>query len=161
MVVPMYAIISAGYYASLSYEYEITERHTIGCQIHSNYASIGMWEFFRHSYNMNLSYRYYFLRKEKFKSFVILEPGYYKLRNGGMEDVFWSNNYTVGTLVGIRINFGSSKKWFYDFSIGGAVVKRDTYKQVVDYPSGSVEPALPKDQTHILPRMIVEVGFRF
>ncbi len=157
----MYAGMFAGYHASLSYEYEITERHTIGCQIHSNYSFMGMWERYRHSYNINLSYRYYFLREEKLKLFVILEPGYYELQNGGGGDAFWSNNYTVGILVGMRFNFGSSKKWFYDISAGGAVTKRHTYKQAVDYPGDSEEPPLPEDFISVFPRIIVEVGFRF
>ena len=95
MAIPVYAGIVAAYYASLSYEYASVERHTIGCQIHSNYSFIGMWERYRHSYNINLSYRYYFLREEKTKLFIILEPGYYELQNDRSCDSFWSNHYTV------------------------------------------------------------------
>lgn len=161
MVIPIYTTVVNFGYASFSYEYEITEHHTIGYQIHSNFAQVADWAATRFSYNMNIYYRYYFNSKKKLKTFLVVEPGYYHLYISDEEQAFWSNNYTLGALYGIRYNFNSSGKWFMDISLGAAVVQRQYYKQSVEYSYEEGEPPLPKNKTLVLPRMNIEVGFRF
>ncbi len=159
MAIPIYTGSYNFGYASLSYEYKISEQHSIGCQLYSNLMQ--GWDATRFSYNTNLFYRYYFNGKKKLKPFLVVEPGYYHLYCGDEGETFWSHNYTLGTLYGIRHNFNASGKWFMDISLGAAVVQRQYYKQSVEYSYDEGEPPLPNNQMLVLPRMIFEFGFKF
>ncbi len=159
MLIPIYTGSFNFGYASLSYEYNIKKQHAIGCQFHSNL--IQGWDATRFSYNVNLYYRYYFSSYKKLKTFLVAEPGYYHLYYGEMAQSFSSNNYTLGALFGIHHNFNASGNWFLEISLGANLVQRQYYKQSVEYYYEDQEPPLPNDKTLVLPRMIIEVGFRF
>ena len=153
--------------ASISYEYALNENQSLGVQATTSFLWMG-YPYYS-SNKVVAYYRYYSNLKlpKRTTLFGHIEAGYYGLYkyNLSFHQYTFSDNITTGYLIGVRRYYGTSERWFFDFAIGINIGYRmydsDGHWEVdrdfdvwyfVEYP--------PEGFT-FLPRMIVEVGFKF
>lgn len=160
MVLPFNIYIESAYYTTLSYEYQISPHHSLGIKARSSFHFPSFLEKYRFAQDADIYYHYNFLSIKKVKPFIGVEIAYVHLRNGGEDDSYYSDNYSVGPKLGFKINIGTSKRWFFETSVGANISKRNYYKQTVDYDQNIGEPPLPKDKILFLPRLSLLVGIK-
>ncbi|MBC8321613.1 MAG: hypothetical protein H8E34_12920 [Bacteroidetes bacterium] len=154
--------------ASISYEYSLNKNNSLGVQATSSL----LW-FYAPNYSSDkivAYYRYYFNPKPSkgITYFAHAEAGYYNFYEyylDSFDHYTISNNISMGYLIGGRRYFGTSEMWFSDFALGVNLGYRmhggdGQWDYDGDYNQWYYRE-YPPDRFVILPRVIVEVGFRF
>ena len=153
---------------SLSYEYSINEKHSIGTQV---YGYVGLYPSIEFGYvylysasGVRFSYRFYKgITIKQNNNFIFFqgEIGYYSLRDE-FAKIYTSTNTSNGFMVGIRKKFVNSDKWFVDFALGASIDYR-MYKSHLDVPHYATDywpKPKPPDSFYFMPRLLIEVGLK-
>ncbi len=153
---------------SLSYEYSINEKHSIGVQVYGYvglYPDIEFYYVYLYSASgVRFSYRFYKgITIKQNNNFIFFqgEIGYYSLRDE-FAKIYRSTNTSTGFMVGIRKKFGNSDKWFVDFALGASIDYR-MYKSHLDVPHYEIDYGSnpkPADSFYFMPRLLIEVGVK-
>ncbi|PIQ34996.1 MAG: hypothetical protein COW63_02680 [Bacteroidetes bacterium CG18_big_fil_WC_8_21_14_2_50_41_14] len=152
-------------YASLSYEYGINNKHSIGLQATGSIFSDEMGSSSSASYSKGIFvyYRYYptFKTRKKIALFAELESGYFEKKDG----VYSNTNISTSFLLGGRRYFGTSEHVFLDAALGVDLSYRmfhgdNQWHYDNSYSTWFYAPNEP-DRFVIIPRVIVEIGYKF
>lgn len=153
---------------SLSYEYSINEKHSIGAQIYGYvclYPSIEFYyTYLYYASGFRFSYRFYkgiTIKQNNDFIFFQGEIGYYSLRDELVKK-YTSTNTSTGFMVGIRKKLGNSDKWFVDFGLGASVDYRmyNNHIDVPHYETDNWSNPKPPDSFYFMPRLLIEVGVK-
>lgn len=150
-------------YATLSYEYEINNYHSVSIQCRGNlfYFPFAYSPPYYINYGFNGNYRYYFKSEQHNKYFVQAETGYFYLHHKVDNERSESNNFILGPMIGIKKKFKKSKRWFIEASVGSVFIYRN-YTEY-EYFSGNeneIDPPdnIPSDKDLLRPRFNFEIG---
>jgi len=152
--------------ASVTYEYSINEKHSLGVEMYAYFAISPDW-FTNYARGFRINYRFYpglTMPNTDDLIFIQGDVGYYFLHDE-MFDSYTSNHSGIGLLFGIRNMFGHSKHWFVEFAFGGSADYR-IFKSYIDtsYPDEREIYTLdkkPSDSFVFTPRLVLEIGVKF
>lgn len=152
--------------ASLGYELGINDHHSVGIQASGSFYWI-LDPFFLVK-RATTNYRYYYPVTSRVRLAAQVEIGYYELRqyNTSLKYYLRSHNISSGVLIGARKRFGTSERWSSDVFMGITYDYRiyaSRFSIPPDYKSvGSLKSSnLPENRFYLLPRVVVEVCYRF
>lgn len=151
---------------SLSYEYSLSPKHSIGLQgTVSAFWLFEQYEVFRRA----TAYYRFFIKKQNVKKsnlFLHTEFGYYdKIDHKTASSHITSDNISAGLLIGLRRFYGLSSSWFFDLALGAnyaySMPKTASFDSEHSDMEGYIPPEFPEDNHVFLPRLIIEIGYRF
>lgn len=165
--------VLAANHLSLSYEYSLSKNNSLGFQLHCDliFNPISYYPTTYQRSGIHINYRYYFVTNDKLKLFGQAEFGYSNYTYGDIAIRYFSREFGVGPLVGIRRSIGSPNKWFVDFAIGFNFIARNytmvkaDWSVICDGIEDCIENhnpiKIPENKTLFKPRIILEFGYKF
>lgn len=158
---------------SLSGEYLINKKHSVGLQSYLN-LRINPMTYYTTTHEMTglrLNYRYYFANIKKYSFYGQAEGVYTHLNYGDISRKYLAEDYGGGILIGLRRLFGEGKTWFLDLGIGVNGLQRhyisvktnwDILCETTDHTGHThIPPRLKDDEFIFVPRLLFEIGFKF
>jgi len=158
---------------ALSYEYNLTENHSLIIDASTIFAS-GYSEDCKPPYAIlysgSISYRYYFISKSKLLNKLWVSPGlkYQKYDQQSCYTQVLSNYYGIKLIIGKQINIPKSDNWKIDIGVGTSFGNR-VYSYFKDDNSGLVgdewveiiDYTIPEPKFLFLPEFILRIGYSF
>ena len=153
---------------SLTYEYSFNIHNSIG--VHNNVTLINGFIGSYTTIGSSIYYRYYInFKNKKHRFYFQPEVRYYRLSTieyeSDLQDPLRSDNYTLGFLIGPNTYFGKSRHMFFEFGIGLNAGPRkyvgDGRWAIRESDGSHYFNKNPDDKFSIVPRVVLEIGYRF